>query len=50
MLLMLLLQRMMTNDDAHKVGIKAGSIDLENTFQQLTIVINITLAVTDNKL
>ena len=36
MLLMLLLQTMMTNDDAHKVNIKAGSIDLENTFQQLT--------------
>ena len=36
MLLMLLLQTMMRNDDAHKVNIKAGSIDLENTFQQLT--------------
>ena len=50
MLLMLLLQTMTTNDDAHKVNIKAGSIDLENTFHQLTNVTNATLADYDNKL
>ena len=47
---MLLLQTMTTNDDAHKVNIKAGSIDLENTFHQLTNVTNATLADYDNKL